>query len=63
MRLHFHKKKENILGIQLADLIARPIGINYLRPNQQNRAYETIRRKFRTSSAGKIKGYGLKIFP
>jgi hypothetical protein len=63
MCLHFHKKKENIVGIQLADLIARPIGINYLRPNQQNRAYEIIRRKFRTSPAGEIEGYGLKIFP
>jgi hypothetical protein len=63
MRLYFHKKEENIVGIQLADLIARPIGISYLRPNQQNRAYESILRKFRTSSAGKIGGYGLKIFP
>ena len=63
MRLYFHKKEENIVGIQLADLIARPIGISYLRPNQQNRAYESILRKFRTGSAGKIKGYGLKIFP
>jgi hypothetical protein len=63
MRLYFHKKEENIVGIQLADLIARPIGISYLRPNQQNRAYKSILRKFRTSSAGKIEGYGLKIFP
>jgi hypothetical protein len=63
MHLYFHKKEENIVGIQLADLIARPIGIKRLRPNQQNRAYEIIRRKFRTSSAGEIEGYGLKIFP
>ena len=63
MHLDFHKKEENIVGIQLADLIARPIGIKQLRPNQQNRAYEIIRRKFRTSSAGEIEGYGLKIFP
>jgi hypothetical protein len=63
MHLYFHKKEENIVGIQLADLIARPIGIKRLRPNQQNRAYEIILRKFRTSSAGKIEGYGLKIFP
>jgi len=63
MRLDFYKKEENIVGIQLADLIARPIGIKYLRPNQQNRAYEIICRKFRTSSAGEIEGYGLKIFP
>ncbi len=63
MRLHFHKKEENVVGIQLADLIARPIGISYLRPNQQNRAYGIILRKFRTSPAGEIEGYGLKIFP
>jgi hypothetical protein len=63
MRLYFHKKEENIVGIQLADLIARPIGISYLRPNQQNRAYRIILRKFRTGPAGGIGGYGLKIFP
>jgi hypothetical protein len=63
MRFHFHKKEENVEGIQLADLIARPIGISYLRPNQQNRAYGIILRKFRTGPAGEIEGYGLKTFP
>jgi len=31
--------------MQLADLIARPIGRNYLNPDQFNRAYEVIKDK------------------
>jgi len=34
------------LGLQFADLIARPIGIHLLRPEQPNRAWETIKEKF-----------------
>jgi hypothetical protein len=35
-------KKSNSTGLQIADLIARPIGLNYLRPSQSNRAYDGI---------------------
>lgn len=41
----FTSKKSNSTGLQIADLIARPIGLNKLRPNQINRSYETIRNK------------------
>jgi len=33
------------LGLQFADLIARPIGIHVLRPEQQNRAWDIIKEK------------------
>jgi len=56
-------KKANSTGLQIADLTARPIGIKTLRPHQPNRAYDIISGKFRTSLKGKIKGWGLKIFP
>ncbi len=39
-----HKAK-NITGMQIADLIARPMGINYLRPHQHNQAYGIIANK------------------
>jgi hypothetical protein len=56
-------KKSNAAGLQIADLMARPIGIKVLRPDQPNRAYDILGRKFRKSSTGVINGWGLKIFP
>ena len=38
-------KKVNCAGLQLADLLARPIGMSVLRPGQPNRAFEVIREK------------------
>lgn len=56
-------KTSNSAGLQLADLLARPVGIKVLRPDQPNRAYDILKGKFRRSPAGKIEGWGLKIFP
>ncbi|MEI2677852.1 MAG: DUF3800 domain-containing protein [Burkholderiaceae bacterium] len=42
----FADKKTNLAGLQLADLVARPIGINYLRPAQENKAFELLKSKF-----------------
>lgn len=59
----FADKKANSLGLQLADLTARPIGLHILRPNQANRAYEVVETKFYQSPNGKVRGWGLKCFP
>ena len=56
-------KRSNSAGLQIADLIARPIGRQVLKPAQQNRAYEIIEKKFRRSSKGSLNGWGLKLFP
>jgi hypothetical protein len=56
-------KKTNSEGLQLADLTARPIGLSYLRPDQQNRAYEALEPKICRDSQGRKSGYGLKVFP
>lgn len=56
-------KASNSVGLQLADLIARPVGIKVLRPDQPNRAYDIVSGKFRRSPAGEIRGWGLKVFP
>ena len=56
-------KSSNQLGLQIADLVARPLGLHVLRPNQPNRASEIALRKVRRSPAGSISGWGLKIVP
>lgn len=56
-------KANNCVGLQFADLIARPIGRHILSPQQTNRAFDIIKNKFRTDSEGNYIGRGLKIFP
>lgn len=56
-------KKSNSIGLQLADLVARPIGMSRLRPGQPNRAWEVIEQKLDKDTNGRILGYGLKCFP
>ncbi len=41
----FVPKAANSAGLQLADLIARPIALSHLRPDQPNRAFEIVRPK------------------
>ena len=56
-------KSSNSAGLQLTDLMARPVALHHLRPEQPNRAFEIIETKFRRSPAGKIDGWGLKLLP
>ena len=56
-------KASNSVGLQLADLMARPIALHHLRPTQANRAWEIIEPKLRRSPNGAIKGWGLKVLP
>lgn len=62
-RIEFQRKRDNAAGLQLADLLARPIGRRQLDPAQPNRAYDVLERKFRRSRDGRIMGWGLKVFP
>lgn len=64
----FADKKVDSPGLQLADLVARPVGLSVLRPDQENRAFEVLKRKFFCSGGregvGKgYEGWGLKIYP
>lgn len=66
--IKFASKQINSTGLQLADLVARPIGLSYLRPAQTNRAFEALRPKFfckggRRQVGKDFEGYGLKILP
>jgi len=51
----FVDKKCNSSGLQLADLMARPIGLKALRPSQDNRAFDVLR--------SKLAHGGMKVFP
>ena len=59
----FAKKSANHAALQIADLIARPIGIHVIAPDKPNRAYDIIKTKFRRDAKGNIEGWGLKCFP
>lgn len=64
----FSDKKVMSSGLQLADLVARPIGLNMLRPEQENRAFEILKTKFycdggRENVGTGYEGVGMKIYP
>jgi hypothetical protein len=64
----FSDKKVMSSGLQLADLVARPIGLNLLRPNQENRAFDILKGKFycdggRECVGQGYEGTGMKIYP
>ncbi len=64
----FADKKVMSTGLQLADLVARPIGLRTLRPDQENRAFEVLKEKFycdggRKSVGNGFEGVGMKIYP
>ena len=54
-------KKTNSSGLQLVDLIARPIGLSVIRPDQENRSHEIIEKKYLRDKAGNYLGVGLSI--
>lgn len=57
-------KQVNSEGLQLADLVARPIGLRVLRPEQANRTWEIIQPKLWRGQAGVTEqGNGSKSFP
>lgn len=61
-------KKANSAGLQLADLVARPVGLHLLRPTQPNRAFDVLKLKFFCSGGRQNVGtgfedWGLKIYP
>ncbi|QNN25390.1 DUF3800 domain-containing protein [Planctomycetales bacterium ZRK34] len=62
-RLRFASKMTNSCGLQLADLVARPIGRHVLNPGQTNRAYEILEKKFVTEAPDGADGWGLWIYP
>jgi len=60
--LSFNQKSQNIAGMQIADLVAYPIGKWVMDSKRENSAYEILKAKIH-SKDGKFLGYGLKTFP
>lgn len=64
----FADKKVDSPGLQLADLVARPVGMRVIRPFQENRAFDVLKRKFFRRGAHPCHGqecedWGVTIFP
>ncbi len=64
----FADKKAMSSGLQLADLVARPVGLSVFKPEQPNQAFEVLKEKFycaggRDGVGEGYEGLGLKIFP
>lgn len=64
----FANKQINSTGLQLADLVARPVGLSYLRPGQPNQAFDVLKRKFYCDGGRERVGtgyesVGLLIYP
>jgi hypothetical protein len=58
----FHRKMENIAGLQLADLVAYPLFQRLRYPTSPNPAFDVVARKLHRCSSG-VWGAGLKVFP
>ncbi len=58
--INFQSKKDNINGLQIADLIAYPTARFVLEPKRANPSFEIFENKIYTKCG---KRYGLKIFP
>jgi hypothetical protein len=66
-KIDIQPKLANIIGLQLADLVARPIGRYVLNNVQENRAFEILKDKLwmkkSNLSGSEFMDFGLKIFP
>lgn len=60
--LSFNQKIQNIVGHQIADLVAYPIGKWVLDKTKENRPFSIIEKKLHKKN-GQYLNYGLKIFP
>ena len=56
-------KQANSSGLQLADLVARPIGAHLLKPEQPNRAWDRIADHMSESTSGSLSDRGLRVHP
>lgn len=60
--LNLRAKRENLAGLQLADLVVSPIGRHVLgKPEKED--YRIVEAKLRRNTAGDFRGYGLVILP
>lgn len=56
----FNYKKDNIIGLQIADLIAYPVTMHILRPDKPNRSYDAVKHNIFSDNGVLL---GQKIIP
>lgn len=62
--LSFNQKTQNIAGMQIADLVAYPIGKWVLDNSRENKAFTIIEKKLhKKPGTNTYLNYGLKVFP
>lgn len=59
----FFLKRDNIVGLQIADLCAYPLARHILNPKEPYIPFQIIEKKLYCDGNGKYDGYGLKVFP
>ncbi|MCX5797978.1 MAG: DUF3800 domain-containing protein [Proteobacteria bacterium] len=59
----FYSKKENTMGLQIADLCAYQLAKHLLNPEVPYIPFDIIEKKIYSNKKGEYKGWGLKIFP
>lgn len=60
---HFCKKRDNLVGSQIADLTAYPLARHVINPKEPYVPFKILDKKIYCDKNGKKMGYGLKIFP
>lgn len=60
--LNLRDKAENIAGLQLADLVATPVG-RFVLGKAIKEDFEIVKSKFRRNLKGQYEGYGLVVLP
>jgi len=63
VKFEYYAKKDNITGLQIADLCAYPLARNILYPEVPYLSFDIIKSKIYCSEKGEYVGWGLKIFP
>jgi hypothetical protein len=59
----FFHKRENVIGLQIADRVAYPLARQLLYPEEPYIPFNIIRNKIYSNKDGEYDGWGLKLFP
>mgnify|MGYP001585886212 CR=1 FL=1 len=59
----FYEKRENIIGLQIADLSAYPLARHLLNPEEPYKPFDILEKKLYCNENGEYNGWGLKSFP
>lgn len=61
--LIFADKKVSSAGLQIADLCARPLAMQVVKPDQPGRAFEVVRSKIARHPVSGATGWGVEVLP